>query len=443
MANRLNSFGAQVLELAGRHAEQAEIYAVESTETPVAFEANRLKQLKTRRSRGVALRVVKNGRLGLASTTLLENPADLVNDAIATTEFGAEASFELPARMVEQRLALFDPEAAELPIEKMVEMGQRMIDRARAENDTLLCEASLDKQVVNVWLANSRGFSGSYGQTSLSASFGANLIRGTDMLDVWESHASGRLDLEPEKLVDVVLHKVQLAERLAAVPTAQLPVIFSPKGMAQTLLNSLATGFNGKMVLQGASPVGDKLGQKAFSDQLTLFDDGLIDYGLASAPFDGDGIPTRRNTLIHNGVVSSFLYDLHTASLAGKETTGNAGRSLASLPTPTSHTLWIEPGHATLEDMLADIKEGVLIDQVMGAWAGNVLAGEFSGNVHLGYRIENGQIVGRVKDTMVAGNVFHALGDIAALGSELHWIHGSLRLPYIYLPALGVASKAS
>ena len=93
--------------------------------------------------------------------------------------------------------------------------------------------------------------------------------------------------------------------------------------------------------------------------------------------------------------------------------------------------------------MLGGIKEGLLIDQVMGAWAGNVLAGEFSGNVHLGYRIENGQLVGRVKDTMVAGNVFQALGDIAAMSKDLHWVGGALRLPYIYLPALGVASKSS
>ncbi len=225
------------------------------------------------------------------------------------------------------------------------------------------------------------------------------------------------------------------------VPTAQLPVVFSPKGIAGTLLSSLASGFNGKVVLEGASPVGDKLGMQAFSEQLTLYDDGLIDYAPGSEPFDDEGIPTRRTPLVLHGVVTSFLYDLYTASRAGTETTGNASRSLASLPSPSSHTLWMEPGAATLDDMLADIKEGILVDQVMGAWAGNVLSGEFSGNVHLGYRIENGKLAGRVKNTMVAGNVFQALSNIAAIGEELYWVGGSLRLPYLYLPALGVASK--
>ena len=89
----LHDFEAQALEMAGRRAQQAEVYSVESTETPVTFEANRLKQLKTRRTRGVALRVIANGRVGLASTTRLDNPAALVEDALAVAEFGAEAHY--------------------------------------------------------------------------------------------------------------------------------------------------------------------------------------------------------------------------------------------------------------------------------------------------------------------------------------------------------------
>lgn len=434
-------FEEQVLELAGRRAEQAEVFSVETVETPVTFEANRLKQLKTRRTRGIALRVIAGGRIGLASTTLLENPEDLVRDALAVAEFGAQAGFELPHTIEASPPAVFDPAVETLSVDEMVEIGQRMIDQARAENSALLCEAHLDKVVSTVRLRNSHGAAGRYRGTSFSLSFGANLIRGTDILDIWEGQASRRLDIHAGEMVETVLHKVRLAERTAKVPTAQLPVILSPKGAAGTLIESLAAGFNGKIVLQGASPVGDKLGKKAFSEKLTLYDDGLLDYGAGSAPFDDEGVPTQRTALVTQGVVTAFIYDLFTAHLAGTQSTGNAERSLSSLPSPALHTVWMAPGDAALEDMLADIKEGLLVDQVMGAWAGNILAGEFSGNVHLGYRIENGQIVGRVKDTMIAGNVFQALSSIAAIGKELYWVGGALRLPHIYLPALGVASK--
>jgi PmbA protein len=441
MSLTLQEFEERVLELARRRAEQAEVFSVETVETPVAFEANRLKQLRTHRSRGVALRVIAGGRLGLASTTLLENPEDLVRDALAAAQFGAQAGFELPSTIEASPPAVFDPAVEALSVDEMVEIGQRMIDRARAENAALLCEAHLDKVVSTVRLHNSRGAAGSYCGTSFSLSFGVNLIRGTDMLDVWEWQTSRRLDIPADAMVETVLHKVRLAERTAKVPTAQLPVILSPKGAGSTLIESLASGFNGKIVLQGASPVGDKLGKKAFSEKLTLYDDGLLDYAAGSAPFDDEGVPTRRTALVTEGVVTAFIYDLFTAYLAGTQSTGNAERSLSSLPSPSLHTVWMAPGDASLEDMLADIQEGLLVDQVMGAWAGNILAGEFSGNVHLGYRIEKGQIVGRVKDTMIAGNVFQALGNIAAIGRELYPVGGGLRLPYIYLPALGVASK--
>ena len=355
--------------------------------------------------------------------------------------FDAPARYDLPGAIASQPVALYDPAVEAVSVETMVEMGQMMIDRARAENGALLCEVELEKHVRTVRLANSQGAAGSYRKSDFSASLSVNLIRGSDMLDVWESHASCQYDFSPAQLTDAVLDKVRLAERTASVPTATLPVIFTPKGTAGTLLGALASGFNGKIVMEGASPVGDKLGQRAFSDRLTLWDDGLIDYGLGSAPFDAEGVATRRTALIQAGVVHAFLYDLNVAALAGAQSTGNASRSLASLPSPGSHTLCAQPGDATLEEMLGDIREGLLVDQTMGAWAGNTLAGEFSGNVHLGYRIENGEIVGRVKDTMVAGNVFQALSDIAGLSKDLFWVGGSLRLPYLYLPALGVASK--
>jgi PmbA protein len=441
MQDTLGDFEAQVLGLAGRRAEQAEVFAIESVETPVSFEANRLKQLWTRRTRGMALRVIAGGHVGLISTTRMENAEQLVADALAVAAFGASAEYQLPSQIGDTALHLTDPSVEALTVEQMVEMGTQMIERARANHTDLLCEAELDRSAITVQIANSAGASGSYRKSDLGVSFGANLIRGTDMLDVWQSRASCRLDFHPNDLVDTVLERVDLAEQTSNVSTGQLPVIFTPKGIAGTLLNSLASGFNGKTVLEGASPVGDKLGQRVFSDRLTLYDDGLIDYGPGSEPFDDEGTPTRKTALVAEGVISSFIYDLYTAARAGTQTTGNAGRGLASLPSPAAHTLTMEPGSASLQEMMADIREGLLVDQVMGAWAGNVLAGEFSGNVHLGYRIQNGKVAGRVKDTMVAGNVFQVLAEVAGVGRELHWVGGSLRLPYLYLPAVGVASK--
>jgi PmbA protein len=91
--------------------------------------------------------------------------------------------------------------------------------------------------------------------------------------------------------------------------------------------------------------------------------------------------------------------------------------------------------------MVSDMKEGLIIEQLMGAGQGNILGGDFSGNVLLGYKVESGKIVGRVKDTMVTGNVYQVLKEIAAVGSEDKWVGGFLSTPPLYCPSLSVASK--
>jgi PmbA protein len=91
--------------------------------------------------------------------------------------------------------------------------------------------------------------------------------------------------------------------------------------------------------------------------------------------------------------------------------------------------------------MVNDIKEGLVIEQLMGAGQGNILGGDFSGNVLLGYKVENGKIVGRVKDTMVSGNIYQLLKEITAIGSEARWVSGFLQIPPLYFPSVSVASK--
>ena len=140
-------------------------------------------------------------------------------------------------------------------------------------------------------------------------------------------------------------------------------------------------------------------------------------------------------------MVKAFLYDLQTAALAGKKSTGNANRGRGSLPSPSASALIINPGTVTFEAMVKDIKEGLVVEQLMGAEQGNILGGDFSGNVLLGYKIENGQLVGRVKDTVVSGNVYKILKDIAAIGSETRWVGGFCQTPPFYCQGLSVSSK--
>lgn len=430
-----------LLELAKKRVDEAEVFRVTSEETPVTFEANRLKILETKQTRGVALRVIKDGRIGLASTTDMSQLPALVEMAVEMAQFGAEAKFEFPGRTRYPKVQVYDQGVAALKVERMVEIGQAMIDRVHAYDPQVLCDAGVGKSVGTVEIANTRGGQARFRQTDFSVGLSGNLVRGTDMLDVYESDSASTPDVDHLALAARLTEKVELAKNLVSPATKTMPVILTPKGVASLLLQSLTMAFNGKLVLEGASPLADKLGQEISDSRLSIFDDGTIDLRPSSRPFDDEGVPVRRTPLVEDGVVRSFIYDLQTAGLAGRESTGNGFRGLGNLPSPSPTAFVFDEGDVPYADMLADVKEGIVVDQMMGAWAGNVLAGEFSGNIHLGYKVENGRIVGRVKDTVLSGNVFSALKSLAAIGAEAVWVNGSAKLPALYFKGLSIASR--
>jgi PmbA protein len=205
------------------------------------------------------------------------------------------------------------------------------------------------------------------------------------------------------------------------------------------LLLSLGLGLDGKNVFLGASPLGGKIGQVIADPRLTITDDPFVDYGPNTSPFDDEGVPRQPLPLVENGVLRNFIYDLDTAGRAGAKPTGHGrNRRLTNLI--------ISPGDIPYAEMLRDIRQGLLVHEFLGLGQGNPLNGEFSVNVFLGYKIENGEIVGRVKDVMLAGNAYDALKNIAALSQEREWVSGPYAwwpglMPYIQVNKLSVVAK--
>ncbi len=430
----------EILELARKVAEAAEVFSLATEETQVRFESNRLKQLQTNQSTSVALRIVKNGRIGYATAAGEADPQALVDAAVETAEFGMEAKFAFPGASPFPAVDIYDAAVADVPIKDMVQLGTSMIDTVVKHTPAVLCEAGLSRGTVTVTLLNSSGGKANYKKSFFGMDLEGNVIEGTDMLFVGESDSSCHPLNDTAKVTGPVLRQLDLAKNKAKAPTKQLPVIFTPNGVT-SLMMPLMAAFNGKTVLEGASPLGDKVGSPVFDPKFTLTDNPLNPWRPGSRPCDDEGVPSRATPLVARGLVQGFLYDLQTAARAGKESTGNGSRGGASLPSPGPTSLVIAPGATAFEEMVKDIKEGLIVEQLMGAGQGNVLGGDFSGNVLLGFKIENGEIVGRVKDTMVAGNVYRILKDIAAVGSEPEWLGGFLSTPHLYCTGISVSSK--
>lgn len=437
----MNIIMEELLKQAKKVSEEAEAFSVSRRETDAVFEANRLKQVQSRETSGRALRLVKGGRIGLSASNKANGTKELVAMASEVAPFGAEAKFHLPSLEVYSKVEVYDAGVETVTEEEMVELGQSLIDNVRAHTPELVCEASVSMSTVAVEILNSRGGRAAYKKSIFGFSIEGVLIRGTDMLFVGDSESSCHPLTDTSAVAASTIEQLERARETAPAPVGQLPVVFTPHGVASAFIAPLAMAINGKTVLQGASPLGNRKGERVFDPRISVWDDAIIDYRPGSRFCDDEGVPSQRTPIIEKGVVANFLYDLQTAALAGAQSTGSASRGLASLPNPSLSNLVIENGETSFEDMIADIKAGLVIEQLMGASQGNVLGGDFSGNVLLGYMVRNGQIVGRVKDTMVSGNIYDVLKEVAAIGREGKWLGGRLRTPHIYCPGLAVSTK--
>jgi PmbA protein len=431
----------QILSQARKVAEEAEVYRVISEETRVKFEANKLKQLQTRQKTSLALRIIKDGKTGYATSTEMSNVQELVKNAVETAEFGTVARFQFPSLTKYPHINVLDESIDNVTVREMIGLGEDMVSSVTRHTPGITCEAGVERGFVSVKIMNSRGGQAEYKKSFFSLGIEGTLVDGTDMLFVGDSESSCHPITSTKSVTRKTLKQLDLAKKQAKAPTRTLPVIFTTDGLASAVVPCLMAAFNGKIVLQGASPIGNQVGEKVFDDEFHLYDDPTVAYRPGSRPCDDEGVASQRTTLVDSGTVNGFVYDLQTAALSGQESTGNGSRGRGGLPSPAPSAFIITPGGTTFDEMVADIKEGLVVEFLMGASQGNVLGGDFSGNVLLGYKIDNGEIVGRVKDTMVSGNIYQALKDVAAIGSETRWSGSSLQTPPIYFAGLAVASK--
>jgi PmbA protein len=432
----------KVLSSARRETEQAEVFSTAARATTVQFEANELKQVQTKESCNTALRIFKEGRIGFATASGGEDVEALVDMAVETSQFGSPASFQFPSRQDYSEVRIFSPEPEKMAMERIVEIGKELIVKVKGHTPDILCDVQITKGTSSVSLINSQGGEGGYDKSFFGLSLEGILVRDTDMLWVADGESWCRADLiRIDELVNRVVWQLDMAKKKATVPNKLLPAIFTSQGVASALLSPLVLAFSGKAVLEGTSPLRDKLGDRVFDQRLSLWDDATVAYRVGSYPFDDEGVSSQRLPLVASGVVTSFVYDLQTAALAGKKSTGNGRRAGGGSPSPTTSSLVLEKGEVPFQEMVKDMKEGLVVEEVIGAEQGNILGGDFGGNVLLGYKVENGEIVGRVKDTMIAGNVYQVLKELPGIGGETRWVGGILQTPPLYCSDVSVTTK--
>ena len=420
------------VERAGKKgASAAKLGFIQGESIGCGFEAGRLKTAAAKRSFSYSVNVLMGGRRG---TTVGNDPNDLdemIDRAIALASSGAKAYFDAyPAPASTHPVKTWSERTVNLSRQQIIAGARQIVDALKSYNHAMDIQAGAGRHEIESLLVTSGGLCHATRHSGWSLWGYAQRTEGTDML--FTQHGRSWKDLneffDPALISEMILEELRQGERTAPAPEGSVTALLSPE-MLGTFLSPVMMGVNGRNVAKGDSPLRNRLGEHVFAPCLTIVDDPHLDFSNGAAEIDNDGMPTRVITIVEKGVLRTFLYDLDTAGLAGTKPTGNSGCSPYSLD--------VSPGRETKEELLSSIDDGLYIKELMGFGQGNIINGDFSSNVALGYRIRRGKIVGRVKNTMMAGNVYDLLAKNVRLSSDRDPI---LRLPYALIEGVSVSA---
>jgi PmbA protein len=299
--------------------------------------------------------------------------------------------------------------------------AEALIERARAAEEAALAvegitnsegaEAGWGRSRVAIAASNgfAGGYSGSHHAVSVSVigGLGSHMERDYDFAN--SIYAADLRD--PAELGRSAAERT--IRRLGArkMPTCRCPVVFDPR-VARGFISHLLGSISGPSIARGTSFLRDKLHQRIFPEAITMTEDPHRQRGHRSKPFDAEGIANQRRAIIDKGVLTTWLLDLRSARQLGMQTTGHAARGTASPPSPAATNIWIEPGSVSPAELMADIKNGFYVTELMGMGV-NGITGDYSRGA-AGFWIENGQIAHPVSEMTVAGNLKDMFARMAA-----------------------------
>jgi PmbA protein len=391
-------------------ADAADAVLFESASLSHAQRLGKVEKLERSEGYDLGLRVLMGKRQAIVSSNDRSPAAldELLERAIAMAKTVPEDPYcglAAPEELAHDWPALDLDDPTEPAPEVLIARAAAAEDAARAVSGVTNSEgAEASWGRSKVALVASNGFSGGYSGThsSISASVlagsGTGMERDYDYTTaVWAEDL-----LDPKEIGKSAGERAVKRLNPRKMPTQKVPVVFDPR-VAGGMLRHLIGAISGPAIARGTSFLKDKLGQRIFPEGLRIIDDPHRKRGLRTKPFDGEGVRNQRRAIIEDGVLQTWLLDQRSARQLGLKSTGHASRGTSGPPSPSPTNLYMEPGKLSPEELIADIKQGFYIGELMGMGV-NGVTGDYSRGA-AGFWIENGKLAFPVSEVTIASNL--------------------------------------
>jgi len=439
-----------VSELKKQGADAADVYIVSSIGFNTTVRLGKIERLQQSINKGLGLRVIKGGAMANTFTTDFNDRAvkDLAKDTMQIVQVSNADKHNglAPKEMLgtyDGKLMLFDEAIAKLTPEKKIEMA-RTAEEAGMKFDKRIKNAngtSWNDSRSQITLANSDGFVGQYQGTSvsLSCSLLAEDEDGTKQTD--GHYTFGRFLntlASPQSIGEEAGRRVVRKLGGRKVKSAVVPVVLDPR-VASFMLGDIFGAASGGSIYRRMSYLVDKVGQQITSPMITIVDDAIMADGVASRPFDAEGVRSSNVVVIEKGVLKQYVCDSYAARRLNLRPTGNAARSYQGNPNTGSSNLYIKNGDTSPEDIIKSVKNGLYLDRV-GGQGMNSTSGDFSMGAN-GRWIENGEFTHAVQEITVAGNILKVLSNVKTVGNDLSFKLGTTASPTLLIGEMTVGGE--
>ena len=429
-----------------RPGEQVEAYVTRSRGTSTRASGGAVEQIEQATSGGVGVRVVVDGRQGLASVGSLDPDAiaSALDDARDNATFGTPDDangLAEPDGVDVPTLSLHDDAIASLSIDRRVELALALEAAAlRVPGVASVPVAEVSDEVLEKAIVTTTGVRVVDGKTYCSAVAEALASDGTDRYEAYSSSSSLRLGD-----IDVEATGREAGERAAGLIGARKPdsrrvtAVFDPRASA-AVLGIIGGTLTGDAVLKGRSLFADRVGEQVAVPAFTLVDDPTDERAVTASHVDGEGLASRRTPLIDGGSLRGFLYASWAARKSKTASTASATRRYQSTPSTSARALHLLPGSLTEEQLLAAVGDGVYVQSMSGLHSGvNPVSGDFS--VGMTGRLVRGGALGEpVREATIASTIQRMLLDIVAIGAEIRWF-GSTGAPLLAIDGISLSGS--
>jgi len=395
---------------------------------------------------GVSVRLLKGEGLGFSFSTSMSEAdlADMIDNALVGAATQTPDAFNgLPGPMpVPQLDGLYDEALAKVTEEEKISRAMDLERLTLAADPRLkrVRKSSYGESDYCVAIRNSLGISGGYCGTSVSSSIAIVAEDDGDSQMGWDFGFSSRFDgVDVASIAAGAALKATALLGAETIPTMRCPAILDSH-VAGEILGVLAPSFLAESVQKGKSMLAGKLGERIFSSNFRMRDNGILWEGIATTPFDGEGVASQDTLLVQDGVLLQFLYDSYCARKDGCASTGNASRGgVRGLPHMGVTNFYIENGSTSASELMSGISRGILLTDVIGMHTANSISGDFSVGAS-GFLIENGVVTRPVKGIAIAGNIMDIFSKVEAVGDDLRFF-GSVASPSLRIESLDVSGK--